>query len=1328
MPLSDEQLRQIAESKRRDVLGLLTPDELERLQIIVQPSKQFPLMSPRQGEPEPPPNLLEEFIALSEPSRIESRERAAENRRRTQARTAEAGRKAVDLLTEISKLAPRALSGRLLPEIMEDFGFDVRARGTPDRESRPSMRAPSDEEIFANATIFEQMTDPEVRAAHQRIAEKRKQEARDLQNKLLKGTSFVANAIVPGTRENAITSRFIEHMAKAVGQSFLDLAEDPAKQLREHPGEFVFNTADIFAATAIARRLGRTALKGTMDDVLEAAVKQADETPEVAAGMSEAAAKTADDLQEAAIAARAEGAHEAADDLLVRRKRIEQRREELAEIAGKDVQAEVDQMREAAVKPVSKPAADTVAAKLPPDAGEIKRDLAIRLGGSALGGFIGNTIATREGDQTFSPYGTIVGGVLGLVGGRAAEAFVGEPRFRRAVANWMSIRTKQRKVPLEEVGNLEEVISAFIEPILPDTYITSERVSRLAAGLGPPATAGFGALIGGVREEGIDPAGAALGAVTGLAIGGRAFRNVGELFPGGFNPRLTWQRIFTESRGLTPEAQRLRRRLLDMQSGRIAEIMDTAAVLARADQPTANLIDNYLRGNISKDALPEAFRDAAATTRDLFDELGLDLIEVGLAEGKAAEAIRTNLGTYLPRLYLFWERQDALLRAERWLRARGEPLSRLSNRDYLKGRKDVSREVREAWEEISAEFGKANPAYLLARRGVVTASDIEFARYSKFLGSSPEHTLPQSVARPVEKGEELLPGMEARAISGPRGRKLIEWQGERYMKLPDNRRLGVLKNRYVREAEAMDLETFIEVPSALSAMLQRGTALFKASKVTFNPATLMRNVYGNIILADQGGFSPARLDDYIKSIKADYLGQTARYKEARSGGLFRGEFFGTEIEGQIRSIDRARAAGHTTISGGLMNWVGRAADAPLSRMARFHEGSEQAWKMVMFNYARDHLGMDVAEAVRYAKRYIFDYREVPRWLNVTRRSPFGIPFISFSYKALPRVIENAVAVGDPKKAFRFWKYPLAMGAVNESSARELGIVKEEEKGFWNTTRRIAASGLGFSMGEFGKVKNMMPDYTGDQQVLLRYTDRFGRWQFFDATWTLPWGDLGEMGKGKLGQVFAKMGVPFPRQLEPSNPFLQTVVAGLTGGKDPFTGKDIVPIYEDPGMALIQSFRYLGRQFLPTLFTPGGFSFEKLRKSFGGGFATRPDIPTPGMAVLSEVFGIKIRPLDPTQALGFKFRDLEKKQRQFMGDLFRMMSGLPADVRFSVQEYAAGHGKLSAVPKVHRGTAKTLRRRVDNLRRDVKETQKKLPKPEEVPPQSEELLRALRGER
>lgn len=1114
-----------------------------------------------------------------------------------------------------------------------------------------------------------------------------------------RGANFLAEASRIGTPESVAMKGFVAELAKtlpaSIAESVIQTVANPGEQLREHPGEFASNVLGIagvgravagkaapklmpvlksaFTGLPISEEaalLGEKGIVATADEAAEAIVDLGKTNPGAVEQIGQAAAnldRTLEDTNELISTIGVGG--KKAEELAERNRAIQDRlravRESVAEKQGAELDAVMAEIAPEAKALESAAAAAPFPAPLPSEAGRVSTEMLAGMGLTVLGAAVGaEAFADRDNPEgrVLSPFGTLLGGVMGFGFAR----FLTQPALREAVADFASLR--KGKEP-----SLENVFREAILPMLPEEVSPGE-ASAFFTLAGTMGGAAVGAAAGGYTEgREFDPLGAAVGAAAGAVGINFGLTRAGTAFKYGWRPKRTYLRVFTEAGGLPAEAAESLNAMRSRLDGRVAEIRDVSEALQAFPVEHRAAIDEYLRGNTALTALPPETREPAFRARALYDEMTLDLIETGAVTGALKDTMTANLGSYVPRLYMQYEMADAHQMLEKittWAREQRIPVSRLSDEAYLLKRKDLPEDIRKALGEI-----RSDPGYLLAKRGVIVSSDIEFRRMANELAATPAVRLPDGIAPTRVTDAEAIAWAKSKGIRAPKGPdeiaaigdKILEerrgglpsgkfwtagdasyadWNGTVYRKLSDNPKLGPLRGQYVQEYLAEDLTTAVGLPeSAAKAFLDSGTAVFKASKVTWNPASLARNLMSNFVLADMAGLSPANVPAYQRTL-GEFVNGGDTYLEARRAGLFGGGFRDTEIRALLKGV---KLEGDTAFDA-LFGWTGKAGEQTLGRMERFHAASESFFKLALYQHARGTMGMSAEDAVRFAKRWIFDYRQVPKWVQFTRKSVFGAPFITFSYKSLPRVLESALAVGDPKKAWRFWKYPLAIGAVNEYSYSKYGDKLDptgQTQGPVGMLKRVAASGMG--IGDPLQIRRWLPEYAGAQQLLLPVADRFGRNMTLDLTWIMPWGDLGEVGQGSLGKTLAKAGVPYPRWLEPGNPWMSMFVAGLSGGREVFTGKPIVPENSSRTDHWLGIGSYLGRTFLPQA-GPGGYSFQKLAASFGGDYVTDPNVPTPPVAAASELGGLRTRAFDPQHAYRIAAAKHKKRVQGMIADL------------------------------------------------------------------------------
>ncbi len=908
-----------------------------------------------------------------------------------------------------------------------------------------------------------------------------------------------------------------------------------------------------------------------------------------------------------------------------------------------------------------------------------------------------------------------------------AYRYFATPAFRQAINQFVRW---DKSAP----ADLERVFETFILPMLPDKPATN--LQRLAPGLAVAGGAAAGAFVGSkAGQDELSLAGGLLGGLAGAAMGSVGGEAFSKIFKTPLTYRQLYKMYFTEAAGMSPSAVQAKYFTRAALEGRIQEIKDVVAELDKFDDTTNGAIQAWMSGNGNIAQVPKEARPAAEAARLIFDNLTTDLLKSGLIKDKILrDTMTSNMGTYVPRMFLRYELDDKPVEiVNAWLRGQGKGWGYISSKNYLKARKDLPPAVLKALGEIVD-----NPGYLLARRGTVVAADIEQARYHRFLMASPENVIPPKFLRQQQKlstfqrqmqhgapnaavtrrritaaGGNLLATPDVRFFSGEHGFQAAEWQGRTYWKMPDNPKYGLIKNQFAEQAVASDIMSTHETTSGLQRLFDAPLSMFKYFKAVMNPASQFRNMITNTIFADiEAGIAPWNMKKWGQGLQ-DLTSKGGWYKRARDAGTFGGQFTVSEIEGLL--LPHAQAASS------MPDFIGRSLTANASKPAQFftkwHQSSEAWARMTTFRHAVETLGLSETEAASFARRTIPDYQDVQRWVKVVRRSPFGAPFISFSYKAIPRSLEAAVAFGDPKKMMRFWKYPFAMAALNEYSAQTHGLLgKDEDTDLFGTLRRLTTRTLSlgtYNPNAYDTYRKYLPQHVGGMQIAVPWRDRFDRQQYLDGTFFLPWGDAGEMGKGDFARGTGQSW--FPRQLEPSNPWFQLGVAGATG-KDSFTGRDIIPTGAVGMEATAAWGQFLMRAWGPSLINPAGYGAESMQKSFSGDFAGDPNVKSRGTAVASELLGMRARPVDPSTAYRFRAFDFKDRLEKNLSEIRRLARGLsPSD--------PLNDATLKQMLEEHPSAAlsRAIRRRFEI----ADEFSQKYPAAE-IPPSPEKLVQAIQA--
>ncbi|MCK4816190.1 hypothetical protein KA005_10515, partial [bacterium] len=276
-------------------------------------------------------------------------------------------------------------------------------------------------------------------------------------------------------------------------------------------------------------------------------------------------------------------------------------------------------------------------------------------------------------------------------------------------------------------------------------------------------------------------------------------------------------------------------------------------------------------------------------------------------------------------------------------------------------------------------------------------------------------------------------------------------------------------------------------------------------------------------------------------------------------------------------------------------------------------------------------GATIKVAYKKAEKYIFNYQKIPPAIRWAKR--WWSPFITFSYKAIPRFAETVV-----RKPWKIAKYGLLMAAVEEITRRMLGESKEQ----------------------MDREKRVLPDYMRKSilpgqlsHLRVAYRDEYGRSKYLDLSFILPWGDIAE----QWGQSYL-VGRPFL----PNHPFY-VFVAEVAFNEIFFTGQALTDKELDEGLPYWTKLgTQLWRQAMPSL--AGSYSFNKLMAAYKGerDWALRERSMTE--AIFDVFFGLRIRSIDYNEQHARRITQLRSKidlaKQRFSKDYWKIVTNPTPD--------------------------------------------------------------------
>ena len=316
-----------------------------------------------------------------------------------------------------------------------------------------------------------------------------------------------------------------------------------------------------------------------------------------------------------------------------------------------------------------------------------------------------------------------------------------------------------------------------------------------------------------------------------------------------------------------------------------------------------------------------------------------------------------------------------------------------------------------------------------------------------------------------------------------------------------------------------------------------------------------------------------------------------------------------------------------------------------------YEAEDLFFRYLIYRDARAR-GIGVDDAVTYAEKFIFAYDDLPKGARVVRDAPVGIPFFSWTYKAIPVVARTAL-----EYPWRFAAPAAAVYMVNAmmySMAAGMGAGDDDD--WWDIMYRYVTD------KDFREhVKSMekqerrnLPEWNkgysalGTPKVVRLGTDDLTNLPIFlDISRIFPGGDLGDFNNNAGG-------VPLPAWLTPNNPIFTTLTA-YVNNKDSFLGKEIVNTKLDTSSEKAEKWgEYAWKQFAPAV-APFNYHFDRSMNALANATGTTIDLgikeytgvdkmgqPVQPKYAAMQTFGIKARPTDLELS-----EQIENSQRQQM---------------------------------------------------------------------------------
>lgn len=697
----------------------------------------------------------------------------------------------------------------------------------------------------------------------------------------------------------------------------------------------------------------------------------------------------------------------------------------------------------------------------------------------------------------------------------------------------------------------------------------------------------------------------------------------------------------------SPEMRRhLRRMKLD-----IAKAQETAVEVAR-DMRQFNEGDRLMVSDIIERELdagvapPEHAVRLAAVMNQSMGEQSRELVRLGMLSEETAGRWE---GAYLPRFYeskLSRKVGDAWADAVRRITGRPGVMKGIKGQ-HLKGRglyETVPEAELEHWKAMGWEV--RDPDYqpgLPATDGTVQVWR-DYTRVERERMGEIRDAGFRFVMGYMQTQRDIALGRLFEALASDE-QMSSRTQREGWIRVPDStvdgaggvRRYGKLAGRFVSPDVLSQLTGLDEAQSAAWQFYRKALGIWKMGKTSMNPVSHMNNVLSNLTMAHFAGVGYHRADKYIGALR-DFIAGADGIKEAKEAGLFLGTMNAEELVKDLPAeLREVVAKGESATMRGarltfdLMTFFLR---KPLGAA---YEAEDLFFRYLIYKDARGR-GLEPQAAVDHAQRYIFTYDDLPKGARLIR--DFGLPFFGYTYKAIPALLNTALA------------HPHRMAApaavLWAANAFAYAIATDDDDDWQEALRKF------FTDDEFrkrvqekqsGEREHLPPWMKGTTALFTPKAIRLGMDEvtelplFLDVARIIPGGDLFDVSPNAGG-------IPLPQPITPSHPIF-SIATAMLANKDLWTGKDLVMKGVDTDAEAAQKrAEWVWRQLAPAT-AIGNYHWERtlnaLAQATGQEIQVIPGAPEavsktytgvgrdgqpvqPAHAAM-QTFGIKVRPID-----------------------------------------------------------------------------------------------------
>ncbi len=529
--------------------------------------------------------------------------------------------------------------------------------------------------------------------------------------------------------------------------------------------------------------------------------------------------------------------------------------------------------------------------------------------------------------------------------------------------------------------------------------------------------------------------------------------------------------------------------------------------------------------------------------------------------GKLKRVVYMPAGQPIPQSYAGW-RNDGVWEA-RWMPTKaGDPVGMW---------RDMSPEERERLGEID------EVRYAFARTMLATTRDIETARFLDWVRRTYSKPSEEAVA---EAGQRVSAAVDAVMTAKT-------YADDQWVQVPQTlvqgskiKKYGALAGQYLPGHIWNDIRSTMNFRSESAAWRLYDELLraWKISKTAMSPIVHTNNVMSNFILADMADVRHEHIRQALRTVidaqRGDEAARTIMerfYASGAEGGsqsmielrteiiepmlaeLAREE---NETLATVSTLQALSMAAHGNLRQSLAALAAKRATKlaawPFKAMIDAYRSEDSVFRLAKF-LKETAAGKTDREAGKEARIAFLDYNINAPWIQAMRRGP--LPFISFSYRAIPLLIQAAA-----KRPEKMMKYFAVGYALNALAYAMLGGAGDEDR----ERKLMPDEKSGWALGIFYRMLRMP------------WNDEHGSPVFLDVRRWIPGGDIMDL-------TGSKSAVPLPQWLSVGGPL--SLFIELAANKDLFTGKPIVKESDTAGEQIVKLTDHMFKFIAPNLPLP-----------------------------------------------------------------------------------------------------------------------------------------------